>query len=98
MTELRRQWVEKNPRKAKNSRLVYSTGITLLQYEDMLKNQLSVCAICRHISQDSTPLAVDHCHKTGKIRGLLCRPCNSALGFFRDNVENMQIAITYLQK
>jgi hypothetical protein len=97
MTECRRNWVLNNPRKDRNRRLVYSTGITLEKYEEMSKNQNGVCAICGHISEDGRQLCVDHCHKTKQIRGLLCTKCNTGLGLFRDDIELFEKAINYLK-
>ena len=94
----RKKWVLNNPEKDRNRRLVYSTGITLDQYEIMLKNQNGVCAICNHVSKDGRQLCVDHCHKTGKIRGLLCSACNTTLGFMEDDVKRLFSAIKYLKQ
>lgn len=55
------------------------------------------CAICFK-NNDGRRLSIDHCHETGKIRGLLCRKCNLALGYFSDNVEYLKKAILYLQE
>jgi hypothetical protein len=71
-------------------------------YDEMLQKQGGVCALCRRpeskLRKDGTPmnLSVDHCHKTGKIRGLLCYRCNVALGFLEDDVETLGRAIKYL--
>lgn len=57
------------------------------------------CAICNlHQAELSLTLAVDHCHKTGKIRGLLCVNCNQGIGKFKDSVFLLEAAIKYLQK
>lgn len=67
------------------------------QYLDMLKLQDGTCKICK--GPDNGPwgkLAVDHCHKSGKIRGLLCAKCNKGLGQFNDNPQLMEEAIRYL--
>ena len=72
-------------------------GITLDQYQMMLESQKDVCAICKNpetIFQGN--LAVDHCHATGKVRGLLCSKCNTTLGKVKDSVEILQAAIDYL--
>lgn len=70
-------------------------GITLGQYHDMVILQNGVCAICKKVDED-IKLSVDNCHTTGKIRGLLCRRCNTALGLFGDDIERMKSAIEYL--
>lgn len=74
-------------------------NITQLQKDSMLIAQNFMCAICQ-IHQDSLNhiLAVDHCHKTGNIRGLLCPECNLGLGKFKDSVSILESAINYLIK
>jgi Recombination endonuclease VII len=69
-------------------------GISLEQYQLMLKWQGGRCAICR--KKPKGVLCVDHCHKTGRIRGLLCRQCNSALGQFRDSRRLTMAATAFL--
>lgn len=78
--------------------------LTQEEYETLLLNQKGVCAICGHKeniihprTKERRPLAVDHCHKTGKIRGLLCTRCNWSLGGFKDNPVILLSAIKYLQ-
>lgn len=71
----------------------------------MLEDQHNHCAICGTTNgmgngvanPKNITLAVDHCHITGKIRGLLCNLCNRALGLFQDNIMNLEMAITYLE-
>jgi uncharacterized protein YlaI len=59
--------------------------------------QKGCCAICgKHQTILNKTLNVDHCHKTGKIRGLLCTNCNHGLGKFYDNAEVLKVAINYL--
>lgn len=90
-------YVVANPEKVKAGYLQRKYGITLEQYNILLVKQNSNCAICG-INQAnlSRALAVDHCHTTGKIRGLLCSNCNTGLGLFDDNVGNLTAAIQYL--
>jgi len=79
-------------------------GITGEQFRKMLKEQNNVCLICKKPElakwQGSIQktLAVDHDHKTGKVRGLLCHRCNKALGEFNDDVALLQTAIDYLKQ
>lgn len=57
------------------------------------------CYICeKHKDDNGRTLAIDHCHKTGEIRGVLCSLCNTGLGSFRDNVDFLKSAIDYLKK
>jgi hypothetical protein len=73
-------------------------GISLERYAEILKNQGGVCKICEYApSATCKMLAVDHCHKTGSIRGLLCTYCNTALGLFKDDIKLLKIAIKYLK-
>lgn len=60
----------------------------------MLAQQDGRCAICRE--QHEHLLHVDHCHKSGRTRALLCRGCNNGLAGFNDNIERMQTAIGYI--
>ena len=81
-------------------------GITREQYDSMLKEQDGRCAICK--SKDSysrnykttkvSKFAVDHCHTTGKVRGLLCTKCNRALGMVSDSIETVLRMAEYLRK
>jgi hypothetical protein len=68
--------------------------ITFEQREEMQKNQEGRCLICKTVSK----LCVDHCHKSLKVRGLLCNSCNLGLGYFKDNCSFLQEAIHYLKK
>lgn len=73
-------------------------GITLEQYIEMVAEQNGVCAICKkpETARNTTRLSIDHCHATGKVRGLLCQQCNKMLGMGKDNPETLQAAINYL--
>lgn len=72
-------------------------GITLEQYERERKAQDDKCAICRK-AQEGRRLYVDHCHGTGRFRGLLCRKCNAGLGHFEDDPEALRDAAQYIQE
>jgi len=76
-------------------------GILLDEYEDMLKYQNGVCAICKQHETakqngKTKMLCVDHDHKTGKVRGLLCTKCNKVLGLVDDNKIILENMIDYL--
>ena len=72
---------------------------TIEEYGTLLENQNYGCGICGAKSnRNGSRLCVDHCHTTGKIRGLLCHECNTSLGKFNDDVSLLAKAITYLEK
>lgn len=85
--------------------LFYNYGLTTASYEAMLDGQGRACAICQTADakvhrKSGTPykLAVDHDHKSGAIRGLLCDGCNWGLGHFRDSPEVLEKAAIYLRE
>jgi len=97
---------QSNPRYKELSRNVHlkrTYGLTLQEYEEMFLQQKGLCAICRQgevISSNGNEidnLCVDHCHDTGQVRSLLCKSCNSGLGYFKDNVLLLESAVGYLQ-
>lgn len=73
-------------------------GISLIEYNLMLEQQEGVCKICGKVCKTGQRLAVDHCHTTKNVRGLLCMECNRGLGAFKDNVDLLQKAIYYLER
>ena len=100
-----KSWSLKNKDRIREYRLNNLFGISTEEYETMMRCQDSVCAICLNpeIITNSRcagiyRLAVDHCHSTGAIRGLLCSNCNKVLGLFKDSIEIFKRAIEYLEK
>ncbi len=89
MTRLRRN-------KSRHLKSLY--GITIETYDDMYSTQEGKCAICKTPKSDmgTQGLYVDHCHDTGKVRGLLCAGCNHSLGVFKDNPTILYAAAKYL--
>jgi Recombination endonuclease VII len=73
-------------------------GLTTEDYEEIYEYQGGRCYICQYATGRTRRLSVDHCHKTGLIRGLLCAPCNKMLGRFRDNPEAGTRIIEYLDR
>lgn len=73
-------------------------GITIEEYERMSMEQKGKCAICLLPQRDGRRLAVDHCHNTKKIRGLLCDNCNQSLGKFKEDPDRFIAAANYLRK
>jgi len=93
------------PRGRKNRKLKYLYGMTIQEYMAMLKNQNGLCAICGEKETVINPksskvqkLCVDHDHKNGKVRGLLCSACNKALGLLNDDTTRVMKAHDYLKK
>lgn len=82
-----------------NARLRYTYGITLAEYHAILERQKHSCAICDHPFEESKSKGrhVDHDHETGKVRGILCRGCNYALGFLQDRIDLVKKAAAYLE-
>lgn len=69
------------------------------EYDKMFTEQQGCCLICkRHQSEFIKGFAVDHCHTTNKVRGLLCMNCNLLLGYAKDNVDILANAIEYLRR
>ena len=75
-------------------------GISIADYNVMLKEQNGLCDICgaSEPNHHKKRLNIDHCHSTGKIRGLLCDACNRAIGLLKDDVEVLKKAIQYLAR
>lgn len=92
-----RQRTDSYKTKRTNYNLQKAYGISSEQYQEKLKYQNYGCAICKK-KQTTKALAVDHCHTTGKIRSLLCGPCNTGLGQFQDNPDLLLKAAEYLKE
>jgi hypothetical protein len=71
-------------------------GLSEIEYNQMFQDQHGLCAICKKTNDKK--LSIDHCHKRGILRGLLCNNCNAAIAFFNDSIEILFSAIKYLQK
>ena len=82
-----REWVNKR-------QLLTKYKIAESEYDSLLSKQSGHCAICKTESK----LHIDHCHGTGKIRGLLCTSCNKAIGLMKDDPIRLQKAIEYLKE
>lgn len=70
-------------------------GLSVDEYECRVAAQNGCCAICGKAVDGN--LCVDHCHETGGVRGLLCKPCNFGLGLFGDDPERLRRAADYLE-
>lgn len=76
-------------------------GMSRGDYDRMLAEQGGRCAICGSTSPNGVRISrfhVDHCHETGRVRGLLCENCNKGIGLFHDNPDLIMLAIKYLER
>ena len=85
-----------------NGHIKRSYGISLDEYSKMLNDQGGVCFICKKLETRNVKgaigrLSVDHCHKTGTVRGLLCFKCNSSIGKLNDDIEIIRRAADYVE-
>ena len=85
-----------DPAKHRKANLRRRYRMTVAEYDDRLAAQGGVCAVCGGDKGDVPNFHVDHCHRTGAVRGLLCSRCNRGLGFFGDDTKLMASAISYL--
>jgi len=98
--EAAKKWRVNNPEKRKassrRSNLLRHYSLTIDQFDAILESQGRVCAIC---AGEAGPkgFAVDHDHSTGTVRGILCMPCNTALGMMKDNPARLIAAANYLK-
>lgn len=93
-----------NANKGRETKMKVNFGIDLEEYNQMLNDQGGVCHICKNKEAalsnvgKTKHLAVDHCHTTGEVRGLLCQACNMGLGYFKDDCLRLEAAVRYLNK
>lgn len=99
-----RAYRKANPQRVKEverrSQLKRKYGITPAEYDATLESQQSTCAICGSSASGgrSSTFPVDHCHRTGKVRGILCTKCNRGLGLFNDDILRLRRAADYLER
>jgi len=93
------KWRETHKEYSKLKYMVSRYGLTVEKYQQMVLDQGGVCKICSQPPCDRwNRLHVDHCHKTGKVRALLCHKCNTAIGNLRDDIALLYKAIAYLEE
>ena len=91
---------EKYRAEKQTKRLAYNLkkySITLDYYRQLEVQQKGFCAICGRLPLNGRRLDVDHCHKTGKVRGLLCSNCNRGIGYFKDDRDLLEKVKVYLK-
>lgn len=96
--ERRSQWHRENPERYRETYLQRKYGISSIQYQSMYDSQNGLCAICGRPEISKILMAVDHDHRTGRVRALLCTKCNKGLGHFDDDKEQLLKAAEYLEK
>lgn len=92
-----KQWRCISTRRWKSRDATESTGEAVTKYLEMMETQNGLCAICKKPEPLGRELAIDHCHTTGAIRGLLCTKCNLGLGMLGDDLESLERAYSYLK-
>jgi hypothetical protein len=98
-----RDWKKANPEAYKSinrkAQIKAKYGMSYADFDSFLNKQEHKCAICGTYNPNhiSSQWRIDHCHNTGKVRGLLCSSCNLGLGHFKDSIEVLVSAINYLQ-
>jgi hypothetical protein len=100
-----RRWRAENPARNRvfdlKSRLKTVYGMSLDDYRALLERQQGACAICKSPDpkrRKALGLFVDHCHKTGAVRGLLCHRCNLLIGFAEETPDRVLDAVSYLNR
>lgn len=88
----------KNPRINRKTDLMFKYKMTLEQYDNIILLQGNKCKICGIEFSDKIRANVDHCHKIGKVRGVLCSACNTSLGLLRENTKTLKSMIKYIEK
>lgn len=96
--ETEKKWFLNNKERLQIDARKRMYGLTQEDYEKILNEQNYCCAICNNKLDLGRLTHVDHCHKTNKVRGVLCNVCNLGIGKFRDSCELLQNAINYLSK
>jgi hypothetical protein len=78
--------------------ICHNLAIEPSRYAELIHASKGQCAVCRRKFDSEVKPCIDHCHLTGKLRGVLCVACNVALGYFRDDVPTIHRALAYLKR
>lgn len=89
-----KRYRERHPDRRRDTLMRHKYGLSLREYDALIEAQHWQCAICKREAK----LVVDHDHATGRVRGLLCNPCNTALGLLAENTTALGRAIRYLKE
>lgn len=94
-----RAYYHANPQKRIKSQRFRKFGLTEAKYNAALEKQAFKCALCTSPQPGGVgDWHIDHCHKTGRVRGLLCKNCNLGLGLFKDNPDLLEAGAVYLKQ
>jgi hypothetical protein len=105
--EMQRRWREgggtaaeyqRNKDKYRDTYMRRTYGVSLEDYNQMTEQQQGVCYVCNGPPKGGKRLAIDHCHKTGNVRKLLCTNCNTVLGLVNEDVNIMNKLIDYIEE
>ena len=88
---------EQVTKRAKFKRLLNIYGLTEEAFNNMVIGQSGLCAICQKTMKPGLGTNVDHCHRTGKVRALLCTSCNAGIGYLKDDPAIVAAALAYLE-
>jgi hypothetical protein len=88
---------QKNKARDMENQRLRRAGVSKEVYRNYLKTHNGLCDICQQAERLKRALCIDHCHKTGKFRGLLCATCNRAIGLLKDSPDLLRRATEYLQ-
>lgn len=100
--EYNRAYIKRNPEenreRARRSRVKARYGITWQQRDQLIEEQDGKCAVCGDEFRNPKATHIDHCHDSGRVRGILCEGCNLGLGSFKDDPRRLLNAVAYLEK
>lgn len=98
--EKTRAWRIANPTKYRSAQYKRKYGITYEEVQALKQGCNYTCEVCglQETQALRGTLFVDHCHKTGRVRGMLCQRCNTILGQCEDSIETLKAAVTYLER
>lgn len=88
------EWVKKNQAKVSEYQRAWRYGLTVDEMRTLLEDAGDTCQICLRSFDENK--AIDHCHTTGKVRGVICNKCNFAIGLIEENTDTLKRAIKYL--
>lgn len=91
------EWKRNNRHKQHLSKIKSKFKLSSDEYNSLVNKQKGLCKICGN-KEKNRRLGVDHCHKTLKVRGLLCNTCNLGIGYFKDDILLLKKAIKYLNE